>query len=488
SGSGSSPSVRHVKRQSARVFVLNRPEKLNSLNLDMIDNMVPQLQAWQDSELCKVIVITNDAQHRAFCAGGDIATVVKQASSGKPEEMALAVQFFEAEYKLNHLIGTCTKPVVAVMNGITFGGGVGLACHAPFRIATEKTVFAMPECGIGLFPDVGGTFLLSRLDGELGTYLGLTGQQLKGEDVVLAGIASHYVPSAKLPDLMEQLADIESDEVESVNAVCDEFATGMTAEQWSEWTLGGPIRKAIDRCFAFNAIEQIVQALEKEISRAPSSDDSVAAWAKVTLDKLTASSPTSLKVTLEMLRLARTASFADCLCTDYRAAQKFLRMPDFTNYVTATFITKTKQWAWDPAWKDMTEKLPRSLIGRLLRASPSDGASSMGVRGSSTRLAFYNDRDFYQYPHRTLSGLPFERDVRRVMEGQGRRNASLAKPETKAEIIEWFMAHWGGYDAGVVHTMNPGAQRSPAARDVTIEGGFGRGKVGLRERVVDILD
>ena len=144
--------------------------------------MKPQLQAWEKSDLCSVIVIGNEGS-KVFCAGGDVKQVVRQLMSKDPAQKAAALSFFEQEYQLNHMLGTLKKPLVAVLNGITMGGGVGLSVHAPFRIATEHTVFAMPETAIGLFPDVGGSFFLPRLDGYLGTYLGLTGHMLKGQEV-----------------------------------------------------------------------------------------------------------------------------------------------------------------------------------------------------------------------------------------------------------------------------------------------------------------
>ncbi|KAJ1539740.1 hypothetical protein HK096_000403, partial [Nowakowskiella sp. JEL0078] len=167
----------HRKLRSARLFLLNRPEKLNALNLDMVYQIYPQLEAWEASDLCKVIIFMAQEGSRAFCSGGDVAEVIRRAKEGKD-----ALKFFEEEYKVNHLIGTLSKPVAAIISGITMGGGAGLSVHAPFRIATETTVFAMPETLIGYFPDVGTTFFLPKLDGELGTYLGLTGAQLKGEE------------------------------------------------------------------------------------------------------------------------------------------------------------------------------------------------------------------------------------------------------------------------------------------------------------------
>lgn len=212
--------------------------------------------------------------------------VVKLSESPNPVEAAEALKFFELEYQLNHYIGILKKPFISIMNGITMGGGVGISVHAPFRIATEKTLFAMPETGIGLFPDVGGSFFLPRLDGELGTYLGLTGARIKGEEVFMAGIATHYIPSARLPTLLTRLTELETEELDVINNILEEFVADSDLEQWKTWSLGGEIGNAIDRCFKYDTLEEIVEALEKEGSE----------WANKTLDTLKEMSPTSLKV------------------------------------------------------------------------------------------------------------------------------------------------------------------------------------------------
>ncbi|KAJ1552559.1 hypothetical protein HK405_010859, partial [Cladochytrium tenue] len=177
------PPVLARRVQNLRVFILNRPSALNALSTEMVQLMTPQLKAWDESDLCKVILLMAASGSRAFCAGGDVKDIVLKAKTRREEELAAALKFFEQEYQLNHLIGTLKKPFISLMDGITMGGGVGLSVHAPFRIVTENTVFAMPESVIGLFPDVGGSFFLPRLDGELGTYLGLTGHRLKSTEV-----------------------------------------------------------------------------------------------------------------------------------------------------------------------------------------------------------------------------------------------------------------------------------------------------------------
>lgn len=169
------------KIYGVRTIELNRPKKLNSLNGSMARKIIPRLREWSQSQLANVIIIKGNG--RAFCAGGDVAALAELNQQGT-EGQQQSSDYFGLEYKLDHLIATYSKPYVAFMDGITMGGGVGLSVHAPFRIATENTVFAMPETTIGFFPDVGASFFLPRMDGQMGTYLALTSEQLKGVDVL----------------------------------------------------------------------------------------------------------------------------------------------------------------------------------------------------------------------------------------------------------------------------------------------------------------
>ncbi|KAJ3190347.1 hypothetical protein HDU85_000643 [Gaertneriomyces sp. JEL0708] len=466
--------VRHQKMQSIRMFMLNRPKAYNALNLGMIQNMLPQLQVWQDSDLCKVIVLTA-VDGPAFCAGGDVKSVVKGAMSGKAEELAQSVKFFEEEYRLNHLIGTSTKPFISVMNGITMGGGVGLSVHAPFRIATEKTLFAMPEVDIGLFPDVGGSFFLPRLDGELGTYLGLTATQLRGDEVFIAGIATHYIPSERLPSLYTRLAELETDEIEVVNGILEEFVVGPDMERFREWKLGGEVANAIDRCFKFDTIEQIVAALEKETQQKE--------WAQKTLDQLKTKSPTSLKVTLAQLRRGRKQDFAECFMMEYNMANEFLLTPDFLEGVDAKLVSKRGTPKWNPTWSEM-DKLTPSIVNRyfLPPRVPRNAKPHPGM--PSARLRLLNTLSYYDYPHHPLSSLPTTHDIKRVINGTARRGRSLSPPTSFNDVIEYFEMNWGGYDTGVIGDF----RGQLMASSLSIEGGFGRGKVGMGEKVRSVLE
>ncbi|KAK9717293.1 3-hydroxyisobutyryl-CoA hydrolase [Basidiobolus ranarum] len=297
--------VIHQKLYGGRTFVLNRPKVLNSLNLPMIRQIYPQLQAWEQSDLCKVILMKSNSP-KAYCAGGDVVEVVKGAANNDPNSL----RFFEEEYRLNYTLSTLKTPFVALINGITMGGGVGLSVHAPFRIATENTLFAMPETKIGFFPDVGGSFFLPRLDGETGTYLALTGDRLKGEDTLYAGIATHYVPAARLEALEERLCELDTSDSEVINLAIEDFVSEPTGQEYSL----AKHRNTIDTCFRHDTIEEIFESLEKDDSE----------FSKKTLATLKEMSPTSLKVTLRALRSARKMNIANCFKMEYHLVQSFL--------------------------------------------------------------------------------------------------------------------------------------------------------------------
>ena len=215
-----------------RTIELNRPKKLHSLNGSMIRKIVPRLQEWAKSDMANVVVIKGSGP-KAFCAGGDVTTLALDNTKGE-EGQQRSTDYFALEYKLDHLIATYSKPYVAFMDGITMGGGVGLSVHAPFRIATERTLFAMPETTIGLFPDVGASFFLPRMPGGVGTYLALTSEKLKGPNVFYTGVATHYIHSTSLPALERRLAELRFKDYDSldtrlnvIDSTIEEFCTGL---------------------------------------------------------------------------------------------------------------------------------------------------------------------------------------------------------------------------------------------------------------------
>lgn len=244
-------------------------------------------------------------------------------------------EFFAEEYGLNYLIGTLKTPHVSFLDGVTMGGGVGLSVHGQFRIATENTLFAMPETGIGFFPDVGGSYFLPRLSGALGTYLALTGQRLKGEDVVAAGVATHYVPSGSLPELEEQLSKITSKNTELVNKTIQNFSKQVDKERASF----AAHSKIIDEVFSLNKVEDIIKALSNQKSD----------FATETINTLLKMSPSSLKVTLRQMREGKKLDFKSCFVMEYKLSQGFMEHPDFFEGVRAQLIDKDRKPKWQPS-------------------------------------------------------------------------------------------------------------------------------------------
>ncbi|XP_071072319.1 3-hydroxyisobutyryl-CoA hydrolase, mitochondrial isoform X4 [Dasypus novemcinctus] len=246
------------RKGCAGVITLNRPKFLNALNLNMIRQIYPQLKKWeQDPET--FLIIIKGTGGKAFCAGGDI----REVSEAEKAKQKLSQDFFREEYMLNSAIDSCQKPYVALIHGITMGGGVGLSVHGQFRVATENTLFAMPETSIGLFPDVGGGYFLPRLQGKLGYFLALTGFRLKGRDVQRAGIATHFVDSEKLGLLEEDLLALKSPSKENIADVLETYHTKSKIDQDKPFILEEHMDK-INRWFSANTVEQIIENLQQD--------------------------------------------------------------------------------------------------------------------------------------------------------------------------------------------------------------------------------
>ncbi|KAG2185507.1 hypothetical protein INT44_002300 [Umbelopsis vinacea] len=399
-----------------RQLILNRPKRLNALNLNMIKTIIPKILSWNGSGLANIITLKGNG--RALCAGGDVRSVVEAAKAKAPNTS----EYFSTEYQLNHLVSALDTPYVSIMDGITMGGGIGISVHAPFRIATENTVFAMPETAIGLFPDVGGSFFLPRLDGQLGIYLGLTGARLSAEDVLFAGIATHFVPSSRLEALETRLSEIESSDHDIINTAIEEFAADHDPEV--QFSLGGETRKAIDRyvmyshlslrlrCFKFNTVEEIFAALDKEKSE----------WAAKTKAHMLELSPTSLKITLQQLRIGAKRSIADCFKMEYKLAEKIVFSSEFHEGVTAKLINRT-QPKWNPA--TLSEISNDSILKTYFEAP------------GENQLTLLSPKDYMQYPYRKYA-LPTEEDIRRVVTGDA-ADAILSHPISGDDITNWFV-------------------------------------------------
>ena len=323
-------------RGSLGHVLLNRPKALNALTLDMIRRMTSKLRFWAEDAAIRSVAVEG-AGDRAFCAGGDVRALYEAGLKRKNGDGTerLTEQFYREEYQLNQLIFHYPKPYVAVMDGITMGGGVGVAVHGSHRIATERTMFAMPETGIGLFPDVGGSHFLPRCPGETGMYLGLTGARLNAADCLYAGIADHYIASAAIGDVADSLAALPpGDEADhSVDSVLAHYDVDPGPPTLADH------REVIDRCFCRDSVEEIIGALDAELDP----------WAADALQTLEAKSPLSLKMTYRQLRAGAHLDFDDALTMEYRMSQGCMAGHDFFEGVRAVVIDKDDEPRWKPA-------------------------------------------------------------------------------------------------------------------------------------------
>jgi 3-hydroxyisobutyryl-CoA hydrolase len=406
-----------------RSIELNRPQKLNSLNGSMIRKIVPRLLEWQKSDMANLILLKG-AGEKALCAGGDVAALALANQKG-PEGQQWSTDYFALEYMLDHLIATYDKPYIALMDGITMGGGVGLSVHAPIRIATERTLFAMPETTIGFFPDVGASFFLPRMPGATGTYLALTSERLRGVNVFYSGIATHYLHSTSLPSLESRLSELRFKDFDSmdkklgvISATIDEFSTGLPHDE--PILLAGELRKAIDRCFLHENVDDILAALAEEQKSGPSEE--IRAWAAKTLKTLHERSPTAVHVTLRQMQIGRKWSISETFSREHQIAAKFMRHTDFTEGVSALLINKPRT---TPNWR------PASLED----ISPKDNISEPFFKPSKDvkPLQLLTDVDYTEYPYRHLA-LPTEGDVEKiVLEGTMSRRELIKHFITKSE-------------------------------------------------------
>ncbi len=317
-------------------LLLNRPKALNALDHAMILALRAALAAWQEAPGVHAVVI-DSASDRAFCAGGDIRAIRSHALAGEADDVE---RFFAEEYALNAEIARFPKPYVALIDGICMGGGIGVSVHGQVRVATEHAVFAMPETAIGMFPDIGATFFLPRLPGALGLYLGLTGQRMTGADAVHAGLATHFVPRAKLPALRAaMIADGAA-------------AVAPLAETLPPFSLA-PHRAAIDRCFSAASVPEIVSRLEAEDS----------AWARETLATLGTMSPSALCWSFAAVTRGATLELPAALAAELRLTRHVTRHADFAEGVRAMVVDKDRKPRWTPPTLDQVD--PATIAAML---------------------------------------------------------------------------------------------------------------------------
>ncbi len=341
---GDAADVLFRSEGEAGFISLNRAKTIHALTHAMVLAMTDRLVAWAADPAIRVILLDH-AEGRGFCSGGDINLL---RTSALEDGGTKGRQFFADEYRLNHLMFTYAKPIVAFMDGITMGGGVGISQPARYRVATENTRFAMPETGIGLFPDVGGGWYLSRLPGRMGEYLALTGGRIDGAECLALGLANHYLPAAALAEAKQRIAAAPGE----VDVVLADLSVAPPPAKIMAH------REDIDRLFAADRLEAIIAALAADGGE----------WATATLATLRTKSPQTCKVALRQLGVSRgLTDFADNMVVEYRIASRVLTRPDFAEGVRAVIVEKDNAPLWDPP---TPEAVGDALIDAIFAALP----------------------------------------------------------------------------------------------------------------------
>jgi enoyl-CoA hydratase len=330
------------KRGALRHLTLNRPKALNALTLDMTVTMTEYLRAWAEDDSVGVVLI-DGAGERGLCAGGDLRALYDAAKSGDP----LPQDFWASEYRLDVLIARYRKPVIAIMDGVVMGGGVGLSAHAAHRVVTERSAIAMPEAGIGYFPDVGASYLLARAPGSLGTHLALTGERIGAADAISCDLADIHIPAEKLADIPSAFADCHT--AAEARARLDRMSSKPAPGKLSA------ARPWIDACYNAYAIEDIFARLRASTSEA----------ARGGLETLQRMSPTALKITLRNVRAALSFSKVEqSFQQDYRISLKCIAGHDFIEGIRAVIVDKDRNPVWRP---DRLEDVTPEIVDAYFR-------------------------------------------------------------------------------------------------------------------------
>mgnify|MGYP001247244385 CR=1 FL=1 len=315
------------RQGAAGLVTLNRPRALNALNLGMVEEMTRALEAWAKDPTVTRVVVTG-AGEKAFCAGGDIRHLTDLGREGRKAE---ALSFWREEYRLNALIKDYPKPYVSLIDGIVMGGGVGVSLHGSHRVAGERYLFAMPEVGIGFFPDVGATYALPRLPGETGMYIALTGERIRRADAVLLGLVTHAVDSGRMGEVRETLIAGTPVEEALAAASADPGPAPLAAH-----------RELIDSCFSAESVPAILRRLDEAAGKGSDYAGSLAATIRT-------KSPTSLSIAYEQVRRGRSLDFVEAMRTEFRIVSRIIDGHDFYEGVRATLVDKDGAPHWRPA-------------------------------------------------------------------------------------------------------------------------------------------
>ncbi|CAL9089275.1 unnamed protein product [Musa textilis] len=334
-------------KASARAAILNRPSALNALTTNMAFRLKKLYETWEDNPDIGFVMMKGSG--RAFCAGGDVVALYRLLNEGKMEDCK---DFFRNLYTFIYVLGTYLKPHVAILDGVTMGGGAGVSVPGTFRIATDKTIFATPEVHIGFHPDAGASFYLSHLTGHIGEYLALTGERLNGVDMLAVGLATHYSMRARLDWIDERLAKLITDDPSVIDSTLAQYGDLVYPDKTSIIHR----LEVIDKCFGHETVEEILDALEVEVAR--SNQD----WCISALKKLKEASPLSLKVSLRSIREGRFQTLDECLVREYRMSLQGISKPvshDFCEGVRARLVEKDLAPKWDPP---TLEKVSKDMV------------------------------------------------------------------------------------------------------------------------------
>ncbi|XP_010469172.1 PREDICTED: 3-hydroxyisobutyryl-CoA hydrolase-like protein 1, mitochondrial [Camelina sativa] len=350
----------------SRTAILNRPPALNALTTHMGYRLQKLYKNWEEDPNIGFVMMKGSG--RAFCAGGDIVSLYHLMKRGSPDAIR---EFFWSLYSFIYLLGTYLKPHVAILNGVTMGGGTGVSIPGTFRVATDRSIFATPETIIGFHPDAGASFNLSHLPGRLGEYLGLTGLKLSGAGMLACGLATHYIRSEEVPVMEEQLKKLLTDDpsvVESCLEKCSEVAhpekTGVLG-RFVFLKLGDT---QLLPCFSHDTVEEIIDSLEIEASRRKDT------WCSTTLRRLKETSPLSLKVALRSIREGRFQTLDQCLIREYRMSLQGTIGPmsgNFCEGIRARLIDKDEAPKWDPpSLENVSEDMVDDYFSALTATEP----------------------------------------------------------------------------------------------------------------------
>lgn len=402
------PSVQTTAHGKMRVLTLNRPEVMNALTIEMNAFMTRCLVDWENSKDVNLVILKGNG--RALCAGGDLTVLSQFLSSTVPETRLLALRYFQQAYRLDCFLAMMSTPVICLVDGIAMGGGLGLVLHVPFRLATENTRIAFPENSIGAFSNVGAPFFLPKMDGELGTYFGLTGTPINGWEAYRSGLASHYISSSSLAALQDHLSMMSEDlNFNRINDILNKFSSDALSRHASNalYNYVGPKRQAIDHCFKHDTIESIISELQAVENGDLFGGKGLERWAKGTKEKILSNSPSSCKISLMALRKGKTLNIKECFEMDLKSASITCNgraIPDFSTGIKHRGEKKKGSPAWQPGrLEDLNLDYLRNLFFSA-QAPPSTQFFPLDYISTSVK-------PYTSYPHIQFS-LPSEEVIK----------------------------------------------------------------------------